>query len=273
MSDTAADLHTLNVTVSDMAATLAFYWRLGLPVPEDQDSAAVHVQLRRPGGFSLELDTAESARRRHADWRADPASVGVVVGFALASGEAVDERYAELTAAGDWGRQPRFDAFWGARYAIVAGADGNDVGLMSPIDESRRSWPPEGSPTPQHNPVSRLLVRTGRGGSHTDAARRGRGCAKAWPSLNSSAMASTHTPSAAVSASARQWPSGVSAGGTAARSRSRVERSGSGSYHGGSNAARWGKLSFGSSRSAVHQRSASSRASHAVSSGRCVAAR
>jgi hypothetical protein len=41
-----------------------------------------------------------------------------------------------------------FDAFWGARYAIVADPDGNDVGLMSPIDESRRTWPPEESPAP-----------------------------------------------------------------------------------------------------------------------------
>jgi hypothetical protein len=46
------------------------------------------------------------------------------------------------------GRQPPFDAFWGARYAIVADPDGNDVGLMSPIDESRRTWPPEESPAP-----------------------------------------------------------------------------------------------------------------------------
>jgi len=30
---------------------------------------------------------------------------------------------------------------------IVADPDGNDVGLMSPIDESRRTWPPEESPT------------------------------------------------------------------------------------------------------------------------------
>ena len=44
--------------------------------------------------------------------------------------------------------QPPFDAFWGARYAIVADPDGNDVGLMSPIDESRRTWPPAESPAP-----------------------------------------------------------------------------------------------------------------------------
>jgi len=51
-----------------------------------------------PGGFSLELDTAESARLWHAGWRADPASTRVVLGFMLASRRAVDDRYAELTA-------------------------------------------------------------------------------------------------------------------------------------------------------------------------------
>ncbi len=39
---------------------------------------------------------------------------------------------AELTAVGYRARQPPFDAFWGARFAIVADPDGNDVGLMSP---------------------------------------------------------------------------------------------------------------------------------------------
>jgi uncharacterized glyoxalase superfamily protein PhnB len=106
------------------------------------------VQLRMPGGFSLELDTAQSARVWHAGWRADPASTGVVIGFALPGREAVDERYAALTSAGYQGRQPPFDAFWGARYAIVADPDGNDVGLMSPVDGSRRTWPPGESPAP-----------------------------------------------------------------------------------------------------------------------------
>jgi uncharacterized glyoxalase superfamily protein PhnB len=92
------------------------------------------------------LDSADSVRLWHAAWRADPASVSVVIGFSLPSREAVDERYAELTSAGYCGRQPPFDAFWGARYAIVADPDGNDVGLMSPIDESRRTWPPAQSP-------------------------------------------------------------------------------------------------------------------------------
>jgi uncharacterized glyoxalase superfamily protein PhnB len=146
MSDSPPDLHMLNLVVEDMAASLDFYRRLGIAVPRAEDAAGPHVQLRMPGGFSLELDKAESARLWHAAWRADPASVNVVIGFSLPTREAVDARYAELISAGYAGRQPPFDAFWGARYAIVADPDGNDVGLMSPIDGSRRTWPPQESP-------------------------------------------------------------------------------------------------------------------------------
>jgi catechol 2,3-dioxygenase-like lactoylglutathione lyase family enzyme len=148
MSESASDLHMLNVIVGDMPASLEFYRLLGVRVPDGEAEPGAHVQLRMPGGFSLELDTAESARIWHAGWRADPASTGVVIGFALPSREAVDQRYAELTSAGYPGRQPPFDAFWGARYAIVADPDGNDVGLMSPVDDARRTWPSEPSPTP-----------------------------------------------------------------------------------------------------------------------------
>src|SRR4051812_37747568 len=58
--DRAPDLHMLNVVVHDMAATLEFYRRLGVEGTGDVDPAGVHAQLRMPGGFSLELDTAES---------------------------------------------------------------------------------------------------------------------------------------------------------------------------------------------------------------------
>jgi uncharacterized glyoxalase superfamily protein PhnB len=148
VSNGQPDLHMLNLVVGDMAASLEFYRRLGVAVPAGDQAGGPHVELRMPGGFSMELDTAESARIWHAGWRADPASVNVVIGFALPTREAVDDRYAELTSAGYAGRQPPFDAFWGARYAIVADPDGNDVGLMSPIDESRRTWPPQESPAP-----------------------------------------------------------------------------------------------------------------------------
>lgn len=148
MGDQQPDLHMLNVVVSDMGATVEFYRRLGVNVPENAGATGPHVQLRMPSGFSLELDTDESARLWHAGFRDDPQSVDVVIGFALDSREAVDRRYEELAAAGYETRQPPFDAFWGARYAIVADPDGNDVGLMSPIDEARRTQPSGESPAP-----------------------------------------------------------------------------------------------------------------------------
>jgi hypothetical protein len=118
MRESLPDLHMLNVVVADMAASMEFYRRVGVSVPEGVDPSGPHVQLRMPSGFSLELDTAESARVWHAGWRADPAGVSVVIGFALASRDAVDRRYADLVAAGCVGRQPPFDAFWGARYPV-----------------------------------------------------------------------------------------------------------------------------------------------------------
>lgn len=71
--------------------------------------------------------------------------VRVVIGFSLPAREAASEHYAELTAADYAERQPPSGAFRGARYAIVAGPGGNDVGLMSPVGESRRPGRP-GSP-------------------------------------------------------------------------------------------------------------------------------
>jgi hypothetical protein len=112
-SDSPPDLHMLNAVVRDMAASPDFYRRLGIAVPASGDAAGAPVQLKMPGGFSLELDTAESARLWHAGWRADPASAKVVLGFIPPARQDVDDRYAELTSAGYRGRQPPFDAFWG----------------------------------------------------------------------------------------------------------------------------------------------------------------
>jgi uncharacterized glyoxalase superfamily protein PhnB len=65
-----------------------------------------------------------------------------VIGFSVQTRAAVDEIYAELTGAGHAGIQAPYDAFWGARYAIVADPDGNHVGIMSPLDDSMRGAPP-----------------------------------------------------------------------------------------------------------------------------------
>jgi uncharacterized glyoxalase superfamily protein PhnB len=55
----------------------------------------------------------------------------------------VDEIHDALVADGARSLQPPYDAFWGARYAVVVDPDGVAVGLMSPVDDAKCSPPPE----------------------------------------------------------------------------------------------------------------------------------
>jgi uncharacterized glyoxalase superfamily protein PhnB len=134
----------VNLVVRDMDSALEFYRRLGATIPDATEwppgSGARHVEAESAAGASFELDNRAMAAIWHAGWKQTEGS-RVVLGFSFASREAIDERYAELTGAGYVGRQPPHDAFWGARYAIVQDPDGNDVGLMSPIDPQRRFVP------------------------------------------------------------------------------------------------------------------------------------
>ena len=135
----------LNIVVGDMDAAAAFYRRLGFEIPdmdpEWADWQPHHRAFAAPGGLEVDLDSAAFAD----DWGG--VRGGTVIGVRLGTREAVDETHADLVAAGHESVRDPYDAFWGARYAIVRDPDGNPVGLMSPIDESRRSQstPP---PTP-----------------------------------------------------------------------------------------------------------------------------
>jgi uncharacterized glyoxalase superfamily protein PhnB len=143
MSDPPAVFSQLNLVVRDVNAALAFYRRLGLE--PNVSPGGVHAQANLPGGLSIEWDSAEFAASWDSSSRG-PGGGSIVLGFNVPSRDAVDDLYAELTAAGYHGRQLPYDAFWGSRYAIVDDPDGNGVGLMSPADDEHRSWPPSPAP-------------------------------------------------------------------------------------------------------------------------------
>jgi uncharacterized glyoxalase superfamily protein PhnB len=148
MSDVTPQFTGLNLVANDFEATLTFYRLLGVAIPDDKvwrtDSGPHHTAGVDIGGTSeVEIDSPTLARAYHAGYREAPSSPTTVLGFSLPSRDAVDEVYATLTAAGNPSRQAPYDAFWGARYAIVADPDGRDVGLMSPIDPDRRGSPPD----------------------------------------------------------------------------------------------------------------------------------
>jgi catechol 2,3-dioxygenase-like lactoylglutathione lyase family enzyme len=131
-------LNQMNLVVSDMDATVTFYRRLGLEIPDaDAVFQGHHRSARLPGGIDLDFDSAEFARHWDVGWRSGRA----VLGFRVSSRERVDALYSQLTAFGYVGQQPPYDSFWGARYAIVEDPDGNPVGIMSPADPDRRSRP------------------------------------------------------------------------------------------------------------------------------------
>ena len=136
----------VDVVARDYDASVAFYRALGLPIDDGGDGEIRHAELDF-GDVHLHIDNEHLASLYNASWRTGE-QVRVVLGFKVASREAVDERYAALTSAGYRAVQPPFDAFWGARYAIVADPDGNHVGLMSPNDDADRHWPPVPSPSP-----------------------------------------------------------------------------------------------------------------------------
>jgi catechol 2,3-dioxygenase-like lactoylglutathione lyase family enzyme len=128
-----------NLVVTDMAATVAFYRRLGLTIADTASEWAPHHRTAAmPNGIDLDFDSTEHALVWDQGWTGHRTGV---LGFGVSTREAVDETYADLTGAGYKGEQVPYDAFWGARYAVVQDPDGNPVGIMSPVDPARRSTP------------------------------------------------------------------------------------------------------------------------------------
>jgi catechol 2,3-dioxygenase-like lactoylglutathione lyase family enzyme len=126
----------IGVVVSDMAASLAFYRRLGLDIPADGDGAP-HVQVELPGGVSLAFDTEETITSFDGSWK--PPSGGghrIALAFACADPAEVDATYAMLTGSGSASHLEPWDAFWGQRYAIVLDPDHNHIELYAPLPGS-----------------------------------------------------------------------------------------------------------------------------------------
>jgi uncharacterized glyoxalase superfamily protein PhnB len=140
-------LDQLNIVSGDMAASIAFYRRLGVEIPDQavwRTASGAHHASARDSGIDFDLDSVAFSQIWNAGWRGrDDLKGRIVIGFRVASRAAVDETYADLTGAGCAGLQAPYDAFWGARYAIVEDPDGIAVGLMSPISPELRSQPPD----------------------------------------------------------------------------------------------------------------------------------
>jgi catechol 2,3-dioxygenase-like lactoylglutathione lyase family enzyme len=140
-----ARLGTIGLVVADMAASLAFYRRLGLDVPVDADTAP-HVEVALPGGLRLAWDTEDIIRHVAPDWTAPHGGNRTSLAFRLPDPAAVDAAYTELTAAGYHGEHAPWDTFWGQRYAVVHDPDGLSVDLFAPSPACPAVMPAEPGP-------------------------------------------------------------------------------------------------------------------------------
>ncbi|MER5860653.1 MULTISPECIES: VOC family protein [unclassified Streptomyces] len=122
----------IGVVASDLAASLAFYRRLGLVFPDGAEDQP-HVEAELPGGLVLALDTEDTVRSFHPGWRPPAGGGRVGLAFRCGSPAEVDALYEDLVSAGHHGELKPWDAFWGQRYATVHDPDGNGVDLFAPL--------------------------------------------------------------------------------------------------------------------------------------------
>ena len=120
----------VGLVVADMAASLAFYRRLGLDIPAAAD-AEPHVDVALPGGLRLTFDTAGVIRSFDPEWSPPAGGPGISLAFRCADPAEVDSTYAALVDAGYVGHKEPWDAFWGQRYAVVHDPDGNGIDLFA----------------------------------------------------------------------------------------------------------------------------------------------
>jgi catechol 2,3-dioxygenase-like lactoylglutathione lyase family enzyme len=136
----------VNLVVGDVAASRAFYAKLGVDFGDRTDPvwSRHHVSaVQQPGEpetAGLDLDSTSFVAHWDEGW---PGGPGVVLCFRVDTRQAVDDLVTALAADGVTVQQPPWDAFWGSRFAVVTDPDGNAVGIMSPQDDAHRAAPPD----------------------------------------------------------------------------------------------------------------------------------
>ncbi|MFD3704049.1 VOC family protein [Nocardia sp. NPDC058658] len=125
-------LDVVSVVVSDMAASVAFYRRLGLVFPDGAETEP-HAEAEIGNGLRLALDTEATIASFVPNWQPPTGPGRSSLAFRCADPAEVDKLYSELVDAGHHGEMPPWDAFWGQRYASLADPDGHGIDLYAPL--------------------------------------------------------------------------------------------------------------------------------------------
>jgi catechol 2,3-dioxygenase-like lactoylglutathione lyase family enzyme len=129
--DVELRLDLVGIVARDMRASLEFYRRLGLDIPEGAEDEP-HAEVTTPSGLRVAWDAAELIRRIDPEWTDPSGGHRVALAFLCPDPAGVDAKYQELAVLG-FGHKDPWDAFWGQRYASVKDPDGNQVDLFAPL--------------------------------------------------------------------------------------------------------------------------------------------
>lgn len=131
---TKPQFNFVGIVVANMAASLAFYRRLGVDVPEGADDE-VHAQVTFDNGMTLAWDTLELVKSIDPEWTTPAGSPRMAVALQCSSPAEVDRVFADMAEAGYEGLPP-WNAEWGQRYASLLDPDGNGVDLYAWLPDS-----------------------------------------------------------------------------------------------------------------------------------------
>lgn len=124
-------LGCIGIFVRDLPTSLAFYRRLGLAIPENA-GGSYDYRLQLPNKQVLFWETYGAVRAFDPEWQPSTGNRRVVLEFGFATARALNDKYAELTAASYEGYLAPFSFNNGVRYALIKDPDGNEVGLRYP---------------------------------------------------------------------------------------------------------------------------------------------
>lgn len=127
----APALNLVGIVTSDLAASLAFYRRLGLDLPAELEPDTPHVEATGPGGLRVAWDTVATIRSFDPGWQPPTGGARLTLAFLCDTPAEVDAVHDELVAAGAVSHHAPWDAFWGQRYATVLDPDDNPVDLFA----------------------------------------------------------------------------------------------------------------------------------------------
>lgn len=124
--------NAISLIVSDMAASVAFYRRLGFAFPEGSEGQP-HAEAALPGGIRLLLDTEESIRSFTPGWEPPAGGRAALARPAVRHACRSGRLLRGADGCGVQGRARAWDAPWGQRYAVLGDPDGHGVDLFAPL--------------------------------------------------------------------------------------------------------------------------------------------